>query len=136
MGRRPNVNERQGGARRARRNGFERRHEPLAPTSVFLSRVARAAGLSLALVAATLAAGVIGYRGIAGLRWVEAFQQAALLLSGMGPVVTDLNDAGRIFESFYALFCGVVLLGAAGVLFAPIVHRLLHRFHLEDADDR
>jgi len=118
------------------RDELERRHEPLAPARVFLSRVARAAGFSLALIAATLAVGVIGYRGIASLRWIEAFHQAALLLSGMGPVVTDLNDAGRIFESVYALFCGVVLLGAAGLLFAPVVHRLVHRFHLEDADDR
>ena len=118
------------------RRRYERHGEPLAPQRIFLSRVVRAAGLSLALVAATLAAGVIGYHCIAELSWLHAFHQASLLLSGMGPVATDLNPAGRIFESIYALFCGIVLLGASGVLFMPVIHRLLHRFHLENAHDR
>jgi hypothetical protein len=84
-------------------------------------------------VAITLAVGVIGYHTIARLSWLASFHQAALLLSGMGPVELTLNDAGRIFESIYALFCGVVLLGSTGILFAPVIHRLLHRYHIEDA---
>jgi hypothetical protein len=104
----------------------------LAPPAVFYSRVGRAASLSLSIVAAALIAGTLGYHFIANLSWLYAFHQASLLLSGMGPVDTSLPDAGRIFESIYSLFCGVILLAATGILFAPIIHRLLHRFHVED----
>jgi len=105
----------------------------LAPRERFLSRIAWVAGLASLLVLITLAVGVVGYHFIAGLSWLVAFHEAALLLSGMGPVELTLNDAGRIFESVYALFCGVVLLGATGILFSPVIHRLLHRYHIEDA---
>ena len=105
----------------------------LAPRDRFLSRVAWVAGLASMLVAITLAVGIVGYHFIAGLSWLVSFHEAALLLSGMGPVELNLNDAGRIFESIYALFCGVVLLGATGILFSPVIHRLLHRYHIEDA---
>lgn len=104
----------------------------LAPRDRFLWRVAWVAALAATLVAATLAAGVVGYHFIAKLSWLASFHQAALLLSGMGPVEPNLNDAGRAFESIYALFCGVVLLGATGILFSPVIHRLLHRYHIED----
>jgi hypothetical protein len=104
----------------------------LAPRTRYLARMLRSAVLSLSLVAVTLGIGVVGYRQIAGLSWLVAFHQSALLLAGMGPVETQLNDGGRIFESLYALFCGIVLLGATAILFAPLVHRFLHRFHLED----
>lgn len=105
----------------------------LAPRDRFLSRIAWVACLAFALVAVTLAGGVIGYHMIANLSWLAAFHQAALLLSGMGPVEMNLNDAGRIFEAVYALFCGIVLLGSTGILFSPVIHRLLHRYHIEDA---
>ncbi|MET0203305.1 MAG: hypothetical protein ABWY07_00555 [Burkholderiales bacterium] len=104
----------------------------LAPRSRFLSRVGFVAAISLALVGSTLLVGTLGYRYIAQLSWVVAFHQAALLLSGMGPVETQLDSPGRIFESIYALFCGIVLLGSTGLLFAPVIHRLLHKFHVED----
>jgi hypothetical protein len=105
----------------------------LAPRDRFLSRIAWVAGLASLLVLITLVVGVVGYHFIAGLAWLVAFHEAALLLSGMGPVELNLNDAGRMFESIYALFCGVVLLGATGILFSPVIHRLLHRYHIEDA---
>ncbi|MEO5766597.1 MAG: hypothetical protein ABIR52_14955 [Casimicrobiaceae bacterium] len=105
----------------------------LAPRSRFFSRVGYVALISSSLVAVTLVAGTLGYRYIAHLSWIVAFHQASLLLSGMGPVETQLDTAGRIFESVYALFCGIVLLGATGLLFAPVIHRLLHRFHVEDS---
>jgi hypothetical protein len=109
----------------------------LAPRAVFLTRLGRSLLLSTALVAGTLALGTIGYHALfPGAGWVDAFHQASLLMSGMGPVLPEdpgqLSDAAKLFDSLYALFCGVVLLGAAGILFAPVVHRVLHRFHLED----
>ena len=108
----------------------------LAPRSRFLSRIGFVAAIALALVGSTLLVGTFGYRFIAHLSWVVAFHQAALLLSGMGPVETQLDTPGRIFESIYALFCGVVLLGSTGLLFAPVIHRLLHKFHVEDTGGR
>ena len=104
----------------------------LAPAERFYARVDRAAAISFSLVGVTLAMGVFGYHYIADLRWLTAFHQAALLLSGMGPVETHLRDPDRMFESVYALFCGLVLLGSMGILFTPAIHRLLHRFHIED----
>ena len=108
----------------------------LATRARFYSRVGRAAAISLSVVTAALLAGTLGYHFIAELPWLRAFHQASLLLSGMGPVETNLRDAGRVFESIYSLFCGVVLLAATGILFAPIIHRVLHRFHVEDSAER
>ena len=108
---------------------------PVAPRSRFYSRVGKVALISASLVLGTLVIGGLGYRFIAGLSWVIAFHQAALLLSGMGPVETSLGTGGRIFESVYALFCGVILLGATGLLFAPFIHRMLHKFHVEDSGE-
>ena len=68
--------------------------------------------------------------------WLEALHQAAMLLSGMGPVIDMTSDAGKIFDSIYALFCGVILLASTALLFAPVIHRILHRFHIEDTSDR
>ena len=108
----------------------------LPPRKKFISRVRRAAKYALSLVVATLAIGMVGYHALEGLGWLDAFHQAAMLLSGMGPVVDVKTEAGKIFDSVYALFCGVVLLAATGLMFAPVLHRLLHRFHIEDASGR
>jgi hypothetical protein len=105
----------------------------LGPHRRFLSRVVSGAKVAAYLLAATLTCGVLGYHFIAHLSWLISFHQASLLLSGMGPVVTDLSDPGRMFESLYSLFCGVMLLGSTGILFTPFIHRMLHAFHVEDS---
>jgi hypothetical protein len=107
----------------------------LASRDIFLSRFRRAATYAFTLVAITLGIGMIGYRLLEHLSWLDAFHQAALLLSGMGPVVDIKSTAGKLFDGIYALFCGVILLASTGLLFAPVIHRLLHRFHIEDARD-
>lgn len=109
----------------------------LAPRALFYSRVAWAAAFSFGLVALTLVIGTVGYIHFAGLKAIDAFHLAALLMSGMGPVgeVEKFSDAAKVFDSLYALFCGVVLLASVGVLLAPIVHRIMHRFHIEDSGD-
>ena len=108
----------------------------LAPRHLFLSRVGRSAFYAFALIAATLAVGAVGYHAIDGFAWLDAFHQAAMLLAGMGPIKEINTTAGKVFDSFYALFCALVMLGAAGILFTPVIHRILHRFHLEDAGPR
>ena len=117
-----------------RKRLFEHRDAPLAPQQVFFSRLALSTLASLALVATTLAIGMIGFHWIENLGWLDAFHHAAMLLAGMGPIHTMMTATGKLFDGFYALFCGIILLAATAVLFAPLVHRLLHRFHLEDAD--
>ena len=74
---------------------------------------------------------MLGYHLIEGLSWVDAFLNSAMLLGGMGPVDQLHTTAGKIFAGIYALYSGIVFLVIAGVLFAPIFHRMLHHFHLD-----
>lgn len=120
------------GARNATTPGHASGGDAASPHRKFLRRVLSSAKVAGYLLAATLCGGTLGYHFIAGLSWLISFHQASLLLSGMGPVVTDLSDAGRVFECFYSIFCGVMLLGSTGILFTPVIHRILHAFHVED----
>ncbi len=115
---------------------YERHHEKLAPRSVFLRRVARSSLLSLAVVFGALSLGVCGYRFIEGLPLVDALLNASMILGGMGPVAELHTTAGKLFASFYALFSGLVFITASGLLLAPVIHRLLHNFHLEEENRR
>ena len=112
------------------------RRIPLASRDVFLHRVRRATSYALALVVATLAIGTTGYRVLEHMSWLDAFHQSALILSGVGSTIDMKSDAGKLFDAIYALFCGVILLAATGLMFTPVIHRLLHRFHIEDARER
>ena len=109
--------------------------DELSPPAVFYSRVRRGVIYALALVAVTLGVGIVGYHMLENISWLDAFHQSALLLSGMGPVVELKSGAGKLFDGIYALFCGIILLAATGLLFAPVFHRILHRFHIEDSRD-
>jgi hypothetical protein len=91
-------------------------------------------GVSLALIAASLGIGVSGYHWIAGFGWVDSVLNASMILGGMGPVGTLESDSAKLFASVYALFSGLVLVGATGLVLGPILHRMLHRFHLDDVD--
>ena len=114
---------------------FEHRHEPLVPKSVFYARVARSIGLACALLGIALGIGVLGYHALAQLDWLDALVNASMILGGMGPVDPVRTAAGKWFESAYAIFCGVVFLTSVGVMVAPVVHRALHRFHLESDEE-
>jgi len=83
-----------------------------------------------------LGIGILGYRLTAGLPWVDAVENAAMILGGMGPVDPISSTGGKLFAAAYALFSGVIFLVAAGVLVAPLLHRLLHHFHLEIDEDQ
>jgi len=105
----------------------------LAPRVVFYERVGRSAAISLALVTMSLVIGTAGFVALAKLSWIDAFHQASMLMSGMGPLNEEGWSTGaKLFDSVYALFCGIVLLISYGVLFAPILHSFMHKFHLED----
>ena len=110
---------------------FEHRREGLLPRRAFLARFAMHVAAAFAIVFGSLAVGMLGYHLIEGLPWVDAFLDAAMILGGMGPVNELHTTAGKLFAGCYALYCGIVFLVVAGVLFAPLVHRFLHRFHME-----
>lgn len=109
---------------------------PLPPRDVFLRHLARNAAVSVGLVGASLAVGAVGYRLTAGLSWIDALLNAAMILTGMGPVSPMTTDAAKLFVTVYALFSGVAFLTSVSVLFAPAAHRFLHRFHLDVYDER
>jgi len=111
---------------------YEHRSQPLLPRRLFIKRVINHGLLALAVVGVSLAIGVLGYRAFAGLSWIDALMNAAMILGGMGPVNPISTVAGKLFASFYALYAGVAFLAIAAVLIAPFAHRLLHTLHLED----
>lgn len=113
---------------------YEQRNDPLIPRERFLNRMAAHAAGALAMVLGTLWLGMAGYHWLEGLSWLDAYVNAAMILGGMGPVAELHSEAGKLFAGTYALFAGIVFLVVVGVVFAPVVHRAMHRFHLESAE--
>lgn len=111
---------------------FERRHEKLLPFPKFVGRLGRTLLVAAGLVMVALSIGILGYHIIAHLSWIDSLLNASMILTGMGPVDTMATNAAKIFASLYALMSGVIFLSAAGILFAPVFHRFIHRFHLEE----
>jgi hypothetical protein len=111
-----------------------RRIRPL-PGRLFILRMAGHFAIAAILVALSLSAGMWGYEHYEQLPWRDAFLNSAMLLGGMGPVDNPKSDSGKLFAGLYALYAGLVFLVVAGLLLAPVVHRVLHRLHWE-ADNR
>jgi len=95
----------------------------------FVKRLLGHAVFALGLIVASLAFGMLGYMGFENLSWIDAFLNSAMLLGGMGPVNPPLTVAGKLFAGFYALYAGLAFIVTAGLMFAPVMHRLMHRFH-------
>jgi hypothetical protein len=109
--------------------------KPLPPPEVFARRLIASTAVGLALVIASLAVGMAGYHGYEGLPWIDAFLNASMILSGMGPLMQPATTGGKLFAGIYALYSGLAVLVIAGVIFGPVVHRFLHRFHIEAKGD-
>jgi hypothetical protein len=111
---------------------YERRHQKLAPLSVFAQRLIGAIVLACGVIAVVLFIGVVGYHWLCQLSWIDSVVEASMILGGMGPVnpLPDRVDA-KLFASGYALFSGLVFIGIMGIVLTPVVHRLLHKFHVE-----
>lgn len=97
-----------------------------------LRRVGKTLVAAALVIATSLVIGMLGYRLTEGMGWLNAFLNASMILGGMGPVDTLHTAGGKLFAGCYALYSGLVLVGTAGLLLAPFMHRLLHRFHLEN----
>jgi len=102
----------------------------------FYHRILRALFLACTVIGLSLLLGTLGYHFIAGFGWIDSLLDASMILSGMGPVKTLDSDAAKVFASCYAVFSGVVFISATGILLAPMFHRVLHRFHIEQKDPR
>lgn len=113
---------------------YERKGEKLLPFPRFIRRVALSFLLVLAIAAVALMIGMLGYHYIAGLGWIDSELNAAMILTGMGPVDPMRSAAAKLFASGYALFSGIVFLTSAGIVLSPVFHRVVHKFHL-DVDD-
>ena len=113
---------------------YENRNDPLLPPRQFAQRLGRHALFSLVIIAIALGIGIAGYMVFAELGFLDALLNASMILSGMGPVLTDMPDGAKLFASFYALFSGVIFISSVGIVAAPLAHRLLHHFHLDEND--
>ncbi|HEX3070380.1 MAG TPA: hypothetical protein VHX14_17565 [Thermoanaerobaculia bacterium] len=115
---------------------YENRREKLLTRAEFALRVLWHFSFGVGAAAISLAAGVLGYRYLAGLSWVDSLLNASMILGGMGPVDTLTTDGAKIFASLYALFSGLVFIGLLGVLLAPFIHRLMHRLHMDESNTK
>ena len=113
---------------------FEPRHLPVASPREFSTRLLRNGLWALVIVVLGLAVGITGYMATEGWSLLDAFVNAAMILSGMGPMDDPVTVAGKIFSGTYAIACGLLFFGVAAIVIAPLLHRVLHRFHVEERE--
>lgn len=111
---------------------FEHHRQPLASRRHFARRLLKFAAYAAAFLAVSLFLGTLGYHELCGLGWVDSLLNASMILTGMGPVSPMPSDAAKLFASAYAVFSGVAFLTTFSILIAPVLHRVLHRLHLND----
>jgi hypothetical protein len=111
---------------------FESRHEKLASPDVFRKRLVQSGLFGCFMVFVSLVVGMAGYSYFEHLGFVDAFENAAMILSGMGPLWDPKSTGGKIFAGIYALYSGFAVLVIAAIMFAPVIHRIMHRFHIEE----
>lgn len=110
---------------------LEGRYQPLLSRRDFAWRYVRWITLAFMILTISLAAGICGYHFLEKIPWLDSLLNASMILGGMGPVDTLKTSGGKLFASFYALYSGLLLISLAGLMFTPLIHRFLHRFHLE-----
>ena len=110
---------------------FEHHTHPLLPLAQYLGRLALSILGGLGLIGLSLWAGMAGYHFYEGMTWLDAFLNASMILSGMGPLAQPQTVNGKLFAGMYALYSGFIVILASGIIFAPVIHRTLHRFHIE-----
>jgi hypothetical protein len=113
---------------------FETRHQRHASPKVFLQRMLGCLCLSLFIIGIALGVGVAGYHRLAHFSWVDSVLNASMILGGMGPVDPLPSDGAKLFASLYALFSGLLIVMLTGLMLAPVAHRILHRFHVDERD--
>lgn len=114
---------------------LENKTQKVATLPKFFIRLGRYAIFAFALISFSVLIGVLGYKTLGNLTWIDSFHMACMILTGMGPVIEMKSDYAKLFSSFYALYSGVAFLSITAVFFAPIVHRLLHILHVENEEE-
>ena len=114
---------------------LEHRAKPVLPRQQFAIRLLRACLVWVALTVVGLGIGMSGYMLTEGMGAVDAFVNAAMILSGMGPVGELKTAAGKIFAGFYAILSGLLIVIATGFILAPVLHRVMHLLHVESGKD-
>ena len=115
---------------------FEKRHQPIATRAKFRARLWYSAFLALIVIVAALVAGIAGYMYFEPMTLIDAFANSAMILAGMGELNSLQTVGGKIFAGLYAIFCGLLIFGVAGLMLAPIFHRILHYFHVDNDDKK
>jgi ABC-type branched-subunit amino acid transport system permease subunit len=113
---------------------FEKKAHPVASPEVFSRRLLLNGLVALATIGLALAVGLAGYMAFEAMGFVDAFANAAMIISGMGQLSPLQTDGGKIFAGVYAIFCGLLIFGVAGLILAPVFHRILHSFHVDEND--
>jgi hypothetical protein len=113
---------------------YESRTQPPLPRALFMKRILLHVSLALGLLVVSLGVGMLGYCHFERLAWLDGFLNSAMLLGGMGPVNPPTTPGGKLFAGLYALYAGLVFIVTAALIFTPIVHRLLHKFHWNSAE--
>jgi len=111
---------------------YEAKSEPPLIRKFFARRMCQHALIAVGLVAFSLAIGMAGYSGFEHLTPLDSFLNTAMLLGGMGPVNPPVTSEGKLFAGFFALYAGLVFIVTAALLFTPLLHRVMHRFHWDD----
>jgi hypothetical protein len=114
---------------------YERRTDPLLPRPLFLRRLGSHLLAATGVVIASLLIGTTGYHGLGKQSWIDAFLNAAMLLGGMGQVGEVPTSSGKVFAAVFALYAGLVLIAVTTLILTPVLHRVLHSVHLEEAAD-
>jgi len=104
-------------------------------TTRFAQRLATNFAIGVGLILLSLFVGMLAYRYFEDLRWVESFGHAAMILGGMGPYAEPKSEGGKLFEGFYALYSGLLLIGVTGLILAPIIHHVMYLYHLPDVGE-
>ena len=113
---------------------YEHRSEPMLSPRKFARRLVAHALAAAGVVAVSLLIGTMGYHSLGHQGWMDAFLNASMLLGGMGQVGEVTSNSGKLFAAFFSLYSGLVLIAGTTLLFAPVLHRILHRIHLDDSD--
>jgi hypothetical protein len=114
---------------------FERHYEPLLPLPQFFGRIARGLGVAIIIDGIALAVGAVGLRRLEGLDWMDAWLNAALVITGNGPIADPQSISGKAFMFFYALGGVLTFAAVISVVMVPILHRILHAFHAQVPDE-
>jgi len=113
---------------------FEHKRQPPLGRGAFARRLGRSIVLAIGLAGLSLFCGMLGYHYLEGMAWIDAFLNASMILSGMGPTGTIQTWGGKLFAGFYALYSGLTVIIATSIILAPVIHRLLHKFHYESRE--